>query len=170
MKGIIHKIIACVLLACLAFPAMAQDIIKVSGKVLNKQQDEKKLQPFPDFVEITIRAYHTVEAAQEAYRHLNNKDKIIQNDGEVTADMNGYYEIRVAETGALIIQADTESKLVEVRGNRVIDVSFEGINILPLISVETVMMQPRVFKEPTFYELSKRMFNNEIHFPKHVLD
>lgn len=89
---------------------MAQQIKLVSGRVLDK---ESKL-PFKNEA-VYIYAFNTVAAAQDAKKLIDSQSATIFSDGQEIADEGGYYEIRVAETGALIFKVGLgESVLKEV--------------------------------------------------------
>ena len=80
-------------------PGWTQDIKVVSGRVLDK---ETKL-PFKGDV-VYIYAFNTVADAKDALDAIKSQNATIFSDGQEQADEGGYYEIRVAETGALIFK------------------------------------------------------------------
>ena len=91
-------------------PGLAQQIKLVSGRVLDK---ESKL-PFKDEA-VYIYAFNTVAAAVEAKKVIDSSSGAVFSDGQEIADEGGYYEIRVAETGALIFKVGLgEAVLKEV--------------------------------------------------------
>lgn len=80
-------------------PMAAQQIKLVSGRVLDKVS---KL-PFKDEA-VYIYAFNTVAAAVEAKKVIDSSSGAVFSDGQEIADEGGFYEIRVAETGALIFK------------------------------------------------------------------
>ena len=89
-------------------PSMAQDIKIVSGRVLDK---ETKL-PFKDEA-VYIYAFNTIADAKDAYDAINNQSGSIFSDGQEIADEGGNYEIRVAQTGALIFKVGLSGAVIE---------------------------------------------------------
>lgn len=87
-----------VYVSCL--PIAAQQIKVVSGRVIDKETKK----PFTNEA-VFIYAYNTVAAAEDAKKNLDSQNAILMTaDGEAVADAGGNYEIRVAETGALIFK------------------------------------------------------------------
>lgn len=112
-------------------PLWAQDIKVVSGRVLDK---ESKL-PFKDEV-VYIYAFNTVADAKDALDAINSQNATIFSDGQEQADQGGYYEIRVAETGALIYKVGmTEAVMEEVKYRMEINVFLDAGIILGTVDV-----------------------------------
>lgn len=112
-------------------PLWAQDIKVVSGRVLDK---ESKL-PFKDEV-VYIYAFNTVADAKDALDAINSQNATIFSDGQEQADEGGYYEIRVAETGALIYKVGmTEAVMEEVKYRMEINVFLDAGIILGTVDV-----------------------------------
>lgn len=87
-----------VYVSCL--PIAAQQIKVVSGRVIDKETKK----PFTNEA-VFIYAYNTVAAAEDAKKNLDSQNATLMTaDGEAVADAGGNYEIRVAETGALIFK------------------------------------------------------------------
>ena len=99
----------------------AQQIIYVSGKILNLQEGEKKPKPFPKN-EVMIHAFNTIAAAEDQLKAIENAGAgvYINSDNSAYLEPDGYFEISVAETGALLIHLMNHMKyeIIEVRGRR----------------------------------------------------
>lgn len=127
MKHFFLKILTCTLLimgACIT--ASAQSITIVSGKVLNLPEGERKPRPFSVNEKVYIFAFNTVPAARDAKQQLDSGNGAIMADGEAIAGADGYYEVRVAETGALVIRVAMKTVLMEVNYKQEINVNVDG--------------------------------------------
>lgn len=109
----------------ISVPVQAQERKIVSGMVRNTGDGNK---PFDD---ITIYAYNTVAEAQDAYLSWKRawEGGRMFDPGLVieTSPENGYYEVSVAPTGAILFIYDSseiEPKLVPVNNQLEINVSF----------------------------------------------
>lgn len=81
-------------------PAVAQQIKVVSGRVLN--QETKK--PF-DKEAVFVYAFNTVAAAEDVKKKIDDNEAFgLSTDAMEVVGNDGYYEIRVAENGALIFK------------------------------------------------------------------
>ena len=127
MKSKIIRILTIILLMTGAtIHASAQEIIIVSGKILNKPEGKSKPVPFPSTEKVYIFAYNTVAAAQDGMQQLESGSGALMADAQEIAGPDGYYEIRVAETGALVISAAMKRELVEVNYKTEISLNIEG--------------------------------------------
>lgn len=129
MKRSIRVAIVYILLLitnCLPIQAQ-QELRTVYGKVLNASEGGKKARPFPIAEKVHIYAFSTVEAAKDALKKRNSNGEIapLASDTYVIAGADGYYEIPVAENGALIFHV-TGYALEEVRGRECIDYNFDS--------------------------------------------
>ena len=109
----------------------AQQIKLVSGRVLDK---ESKL-PFKDEA-VYIYAFNTVAAAVEAKKVIDSSSGAVFSDGQEIADEGGYYEIRVADTGALIFKVGLgEAVLKEVNYQMEINAFIDAGIVLETVEV-----------------------------------
>ena len=102
----------CIILALLSLlPCHSQDLKRVSGRILDKTTGKPiDLQQ----VVVNIYAFNTVAAAQDVKKQMDgDENSIVIPDAEAHPDDNGYYEIPVAETGALIFKAEMKEALLE---------------------------------------------------------
>ncbi|MBM6865314.1 hypothetical protein H6A66_09065 [Bacteroides caecigallinarum] len=112
-------------------PAWTQQIKLVSGRVLDK---ETKL-PFKDEV-VYVYAFNTVAAAVEAKKVIDSSSGMVFSDGKEIVDEGGYYEIRVAENGALIFKVGlTNAILQEVNYQMEINVFIDAGIVIDNIDV-----------------------------------
>lgn len=112
-------------------PGLAQQIKLVSGRVLDK---ESKL-PFKDEV-VYVYAFNTVAAAVEAKKVIDSSSGMVFSDGKEIVDEGGYYEIRVAENGALIFKVGlTNAILQEVNYQMEINVFIDAGIVIDNIDV-----------------------------------
>lgn len=112
-------------------PVAAQQIKLVSGRVLDK---ESKL-PFKDEA-VYIYAFNTVAAAVEAKKVIDSSNGAVFSDGQEIADEGGYYEIRVADTGALIFKVGLgEAILKEVNYQMEINAFIDAGIVLETVEV-----------------------------------
>lgn len=127
-KSLFLFIFFSVLAAC--FPSHvldAQEIKTVTGKILNKTTGK----PF-DPQTVTIYTFNTVGEAEDALRAMKETGYFFGNL-EIKPEADGYYETRVAETGALLVAiiGVDEKPLEKVNYRMVIDFNIVGGNILP---------------------------------------
>ena len=102
----------CILFALLSFiPCHSQEIKRVSGRVLDKTTGKPiDLQQ----VVVNIYAFNTVAAAQDVKKQMDgDENSIVIPDAETHPDDNGYYDIPVAETGALIFKVEMKEAILE---------------------------------------------------------
>lgn len=143
MKGL-GKILFCMAMAFATFQTMvAQEISIVSGKVLNLPEGEKKARPFPVTEKVYVFAFNTVAAARDALKQLEGGSGTMMSDADAVAGADGYYEIRVAETGALIFRVAMKSELREVNYKQTIDLSIDGGIALDEVEVVAESKKPQ---------------------------
>lgn len=124
-RHLLHLVTVLVFLLGGGAASHAQDIIIVGGKVLNKNNGK----PLEEMV--TVYSYNTVAEAEDAYRSLMDAMKLgtVVNLGlnrETAADRSGYYEIAVAETGALLFYYPLSDPVLEKVNRRMeINVNFD---------------------------------------------
>lgn len=105
--------------------AYAQDIIVVAGKVLNKNNGK----PLDEVV--TVYSYNTVAEAEDGYKSLMDAIHLGTNFEagvvrETYTDNSGYYEIPVAETGAILYYYPLSDPVMEkVNRRQEINVNFD---------------------------------------------
>ena len=103
----------------------AQDLIIVTGKVLNKNNGK----PLEEMV--TVYSYNTVAEAEDAYKSLYDAIHLgtVFNGGisrEAATQSDGYYEIPVAETGAILYYYPLSDPVLEkVNRRQQINVNFD---------------------------------------------
>lgn len=144
MKSTILRTLMCLMMLAIATNIVhAQEIITVSGKILNAPEGKGKPEPFPAG-SVHILGFYTVAAAQDALKLLENGQGFnIISDASVDAESDGFYEINVPENGALIINAAMQNKLIEVKGREVIDQTLEGAIGLDEVEVVATATTPQ---------------------------
>ena len=167
MKNIAARIIGCLMLmlAVIGSQIHAQEISIVSGKILNLPEGKNKPEPFPLSERVYIFAFNTVAAAQDAMRQLESGDGSVMADQQEIAGADGYYEIRVAENGALVIRVAMKTVLEEVRYRNEISVSIDGG--IQLDEVEVVGMATRPTPKPVAGKIvgGKLIVDNSVRIP-----
>lgn len=167
MKNIAARIIVCLvlMLAGIGSQIYAQEISIVSGKILNLPEGKNKPEPFPLSERVYIFAFNTVAAAQDAMRQLESGDGSVMADQQEIAGADGYYEIRVAENGALVIRVAMKTVLEEVRYRNEISVSIDGG--IQLDEVEVVGMATRPTPKPVAGKIvgGKLIVDNSVRIP-----
>ena len=167
MKNIAARIIGCLvlMLAGIGSQIHAQEISIVSGKILNLPEGKNKPEPFPLSERVYIFAFNTVAAAQDAMRQLESGDGSVMADQQEIAGADGYYEIRVAENGALVIRVAMKTVLEEVRYRNEISVSIDGG--IQLDEVEVVGMATRPTPKPVAGKIvgGKLIVDNSVRIP-----
>ena len=167
MKNIAARIIVCLvlMLAGIGSQIHAQEISIVSGKILNLPEGKNKPEPFPLSERVYIFAFNTVAAAQDAMRQLESGDGSVMADQQEIAGADGYYEIRVAENGALVIRVAMKTVLEEVRYRNEISVSIDGG--IQLDEVEVVGMATRPTPKPVAGKIvgGKLIVDNSVRIP-----
>lgn len=125
-------------------PVMAQQIITVSGKAL---VDKTKKSKFPWEKEVDIYAFNSVEAARNALKMLENSEgeyPVIAFDKRAITGPDGYYEIQVAENGALIFHNSSSIiyELHEVNYAKEINVTLPHSPIKVIDVVAAIPLNP----------------------------
>lgn len=94
-------VILIAILSCSSLcPVVAQQIKVVSGRVLNKETKK----PF-DKEAVFVYGFNTVAAAEDVKKHIDENQAFgLATDAMEIVGNDGYYEIRVAENGALIFK------------------------------------------------------------------
>ena len=122
----------------IAHQASAQEIIIVSGKVMELPSGVNKPQPFPVDEAVYVLAYNTVAAARDALEIMNNNgESYLKPDAVAKVESDGYYEIRVAESGGLIFRIEhlLKNEFYEVKGKDELNVVVESARKLPTVVV-----------------------------------
>lgn len=167
MRTFIKIIAACVAILYIgATPIMAQQIKVVFGKVLNKPEGKNKAEPFPSSEKVYIFAFNTVAAARDAKKQLESGNATIMSDADVVAGPDGYYEIRVAENGALIFRVAMKTELREVNYNSEINLAIDGGIMLNQITVTADRPTPKPDAEAGTIEGNNFYVENSIPVPK----
>ena len=123
---------------------VAQEITIVSGKVLNVPDGGGKPRPFSSSETVYIFAFNTIAAANDAMNMLGTGSNLFMSDAQVKAGPDGYYEISVAENGALVFYLGTSMKkeLREVNYKDVINVNITGSIELGEVEVVGTFTKP----------------------------
>lgn len=107
-----------IFIAFLILPAMvyAQDRKLVTGRILDKATDK----PIDlSQVEVAVYSFNTVAEAGDVKKQMDaDANSVILPEAVAFPDQNGYYQIYVASTGALIFKADMQEAVVEPVDNR----------------------------------------------------
>lgn len=109
---------------------VSAQIKNVTGRILEKQIGNKGNNlPFEE--EVHVLAYNTVEAAERELAKLKQPGASVimamDYDEEVNPDANGYYNIKVASTGAIVVFVSQGVNAIErVNGRLQIDFLIEG--------------------------------------------
>lgn len=128
----------CLLGLCLGnFDLAAQDMKIVSGRVLDKTTGK----PIDlGQVEVRILGFNTVAQARDVKKSMDeDSNAFVIPDSETHPDDNGYYEITVAPTGAIIFKAEMKDAVLEEVNYRLeINTKIEMGNILQSSTVTVV--------------------------------
>lgn len=147
MKNFIITSAVCIAMILSSASSMAQQITIVSGKVLNLPEGEKKPRPFPMGETVRIFAFNTVASARDALKALETGGGgTLLFDADAVAGADGYYEIRVAENGALIFNVQMKNELREVNYKQEINANIDGG--IALEEVEVVAENPNPQPRP----------------------
>lgn len=167
MKHSIRLIIlGCIGVCSLQTPVHAQQIKVVFGKILNLPEGKKKAEPFPSSEKVYIFAFNTVAAARDAKKQLESGNATIMSDADVVAGPDGYYEIRVAENGALIIRVAMKTELREVNYASEINMNIDGGIMLNTVTVTADRPTPKPDPEAGTIEGNNFMVSTPIPMPK----
>ena len=158
-------LLAALLLMGVAGSAVAQEIITVSGKVLNRPSGEKP-RPFPKDETKNVLSYYTIAAAEDALKKLQSRTgENVEPDDYVKVQDDGYYEIRVPENGALIFNVGMDYKLEKVNNRSVIDIFFEGGQHLDEVLVTEKLKIPQSDPQAGKIVGGKLIVENTLNFP-----
>ena len=128
MKNKISKVWMCIVMLIIsANISQAQEMMTVSGKVLNFPKGALKPRPFLSGEDVFIFAFNTVKAAKDAKAILESGSDEFIPDAQKIAGPDGYYEIPVAENGALVIHVAMKNILVEINHQENINITFDGV-------------------------------------------
>lgn len=167
MKTFIKAIVVCTAILYMGIaPAVAQQISIVSGKVLNLPEGEKKPRPFPVGETVRIFAFNTVASARDALKALEaGGGGTLLFDADAVAGSDGYYEIRVAENGALIFNVQMKNELREVNYKQEINANIDGG--IALAEVEVVAENPNPTPRPVAGKIvgNKLIVDNSVGIP-----
>ena len=109
----------------------AQDMKLVSGRIVNK--NTKK--PFGQEA-VFIYAFNTVAEAEDARKVIDSKNGFFESSSMEAASADGYYQITVPETGALIFKVGVVDCVLEKVNYRLeINVEIESNEILKQVDV-----------------------------------
>lgn len=118
-------------ISLLCLPAVAQQVKLVSGRILDKETKK----PFSNEA-VFIYAYHTVAAAEDAKKIIDESNGTLTADAEAVADAGGNYEIKVAENGALIYKVGIAPCILENVNYRMeINISIDAGIVLDVVSI-----------------------------------
>lgn len=118
-------------ISLLCLPAAAQQVKVVSGRILDKETKK----PFSNEA-VFIYAYHTVAAAEDAKKIIDESNGTLTADAEAVADAGGNYEIKVAENGALIYKVGIAPCILENVNYRMeINISIDAGIVLDVVSI-----------------------------------
>ena len=94
----------------------AQDRKLVTGRILDKATDK----PIDlSQVEVAVYSFNTVAEAGDVKKQMDaDANAVILPEAVAFPDQNGYYQIYVASTGALIFKADMQEAVLEPVGGR----------------------------------------------------
>lgn len=166
MRNFIRTLAVCIAVISTSIPIMAQQISIVSGKVLNLPEGEKKPRPFPMGETVRIFAFNTVASARDALKALETGGGgTLLFDADAVAGADGYYEIRVAENGALIFNVQMKNELREVNYKQEINANIDGG--IALDEVEVVAENPNPQPRPVAGKIigNKLIVNNSVAIP-----
>ena len=142
----------------------AQDIKLVTGRIINKTTRK----PF-DPKNIIIYTFNTTGDAEDAYKALTEGNGFIFTTNVVSPDASGYYEVRVAETGAIIVKEDMVNKCAMEQVNYRMEINFEieGGNVLDQAVVSGTLTEPTPLKERNRMNGNNLEVGNVIPLPAH---
>lgn len=166
MKRIKYILSILLLLCCIN--SHAQQITIVSGKILNLQEGKKKPEPFSSSEQVEIHAFNTVAAAQDAKKQAENGGGFINSDATTLAGPDGYYEITVAETGALMVRLVNAMKyeVFEVNYQKEINRSISTDRTIEEVTVTADRLVPDPEPEASEIEGNNLYIKNKFPIPK----
>ena len=155
-------LLAAALLCAPAFDSYGQDIKLVTGRIINKTTRK----PF-DAKNIVIYTFNTVGEAEDAYNVLSSGAGYIFSTNMVSPDASGYYEVRVSETGAIVVKEDMVNKCVMEKVNYRMEINFEidGGNQLDAAYKTAELTEPSPMKERNVINGNNLEVSNTIPLP-----
>lgn len=168
-RTFLKTILCCAMLLIAGSTLQAQKIITAYGKVLYQAEGVRITRPYPK-QDVHILAFNTVEAAKEAKKLFDSGSKVIIPDAIIeTPCTDGYYEIRVAENGALLIWINKQTVLVEVNDKEEHNVIIkEESVILEEVTVIAKRRSPDTTPLPSKIRGTQLCFRNEINIPEEL--
>ena len=105
------KIFLLLTLLFFVLPLGAQEMKRVTGHILDKTSgkpiDLKQ-------VSVNIYGFNTVAQAEDVKKQMDgDENTFVAPDSQAFPDDNGYFEISIPETGALIFKADMKPAVLE---------------------------------------------------------
>ena len=121
-------------------PLGAQEMKRVTGHILDKTTGRPIDQ---QQVSVQVYGFNTVAQAEDVKRQMDGDESgFVVPDSQAFPDDNGYYEISVPETGALIFKAEMKSAVLEKVNFRLeINVKIEMGNYISTSTVTAVREQ-----------------------------
>lgn len=162
-----HLFISIFLILLSAVSLRAQQMKRVTGRVLDKTSGKPiDQQQFG----IRIYGFNTVAAARDVKRLMDlDANTFVVPDAEAYPDDSGYYEINVAETGALIFKADMKDAVLEQVNFRLeINVRIEMGNYIRTSQVSAVRDVVDVIDQRTDMEGNYLKARSSISIPDNV--
>lgn len=162
-----HLFISIFLIVLSAVSLRAQQMKRVTGRVLDKTSGKPiDQQQFG----IRIYGFNTVAAARDVKQLMDlDANTFVVPDAEAYPDDSGYYEISVAETGALIFKADMKDAVLEQVNFRLeINVRIEMGNYIRTSQVSAVRDVVDVIDQRTDMEGNYLKARSSISIPDNV--
>lgn len=123
-----------------ALPLGAQEMKRVTGHIVDKTT-EKPI----DLKQVSVSVYgfNTVAQAEDVKKQMDgDENTFVAPDAQAFPDDNGYYEITIPETGALIFKADMKPAVLEKVNYRLeINVKIEMGNYIRTSTITAVRDQ-----------------------------
>ena len=154
-----------VMMFCMpAVISYGQDIKLVTGRIINKTTRK----PF-DARNIVIYTFNTVGEAEDAYNVLSSGTGYIFSTNMVSPDESGYYEVRVSETGAIVVKEDMVNKCAMEKVNYRMEINFEidGGNQLDASVTTAELTEPSPMRERNVISGNNLEVSNTIPLPAH---
>ncbi len=148
--------------------AAAQQITIVSGKILNLQDGKKKPEPFPFGETVEVYAFNTVAAAEDAKKVAESTGGFMNSDAVTKAGADGYYEINVAETGALLVRVVNAMKyeIFEVNYQKEISRTISTDRTIDEVVVQAARLVPDPEPEASEIEGNNLYIKNSFPIPQ----
>lgn len=162
------KLTGCVLAVLMSLasvlPSAGQEIKLVTGRIINKTT----MKPF-DPADIIIYSFNTVGEAEDSYKTLTQDGGYIFATNMISPDAGGYYEVRVSETGAIIVKGAGKEMCMMEKVNYRMEINFEmegGIE-LPPATLNAKLSEPAPMKERNVMNGNNLEVSNTIPLPDH---